>query len=273
MVNDGSTDGSLETADQFARDYPGKILVISHKGKENRGASASRNLGINHATGDFITFLDSDDIFYPITLETEAAAFIANPEADAVCGTIKYWFSWNGERNFTEKDFTVNLGIETEKLYQPPELLIHNLKASGRKPGMGCVIVRSDFARDHEMFVDGFRHVSEDQLFWTKISLYAKIYVLDQCLAKYRQHSFSSSALLSETGKTANDWKQFLDWLEEYMLENKIENPDVLSGLRLCQRENKYRQKYETLLNLYHRMIPYFLRYRIRDLIIWWRNK
>ena len=57
LVNDGSTDHSLTLCHQFeANDSRVKVFD-----KENGGQSTARNVGLNHATGDFITFVDSDD--------------------------------------------------------------------------------------------------------------------------------------------------------------------------------------------------------------------
>lgn len=273
LIDDGSTDSSHAIAEQFIEKHPQKIFMYRHEGGKNRGASSSRNLGIEYASGDFITFLDSDDVFLPETLEIELQAFAANPQADVVCGTLQYWFSWTHQAGKKERDFFVNLGVQTKKLYQPPDLLVHNLRAGGRKPGIGCVILRSEFAKKFKMFGDDFRYVSEDQLFWAKVSLYAKIYIVDACLAKYRQHNLSSSKVLLKSGKAAADWKQFLDWLENYLTENKIDNADVWQGLKSCRRENKYKDRYKFFLNSYRRFLPYHLRYRIRDFIIGWRTR
>ncbi|WP_312185141.1 glycosyltransferase [Sphingobacterium sp.] len=57
-INDGSTDGSLYRLEQWASKDP-RMRVLS---QENRGASAARNVGISQAKGNFIYFMDSDDI-------------------------------------------------------------------------------------------------------------------------------------------------------------------------------------------------------------------
>lgn len=57
LINDGSTDKSLEICESFSKKYS-NIKVFSH---ENRGVSYTRNIGLMNATGAYITFLDSDD--------------------------------------------------------------------------------------------------------------------------------------------------------------------------------------------------------------------
>lgn len=58
MVNDGSTDGSDQLAEIWANSHPNFHLVH----QKNQGLSAARNTGIDHATGEYIVFLDSDDL-------------------------------------------------------------------------------------------------------------------------------------------------------------------------------------------------------------------
>ena len=58
IVDDGSTDNSVEVLDSFRN----KIIVIE---KENFGAASARNLGILAASGEFVAFLDSDDLWEP----------------------------------------------------------------------------------------------------------------------------------------------------------------------------------------------------------------
>lgn len=66
VINDGSTDGSQSIIDEYSLHYA--TLVRSFY-KENGGLSAARNFGINHATGDFIGFVDSDDEVSPTMFE------------------------------------------------------------------------------------------------------------------------------------------------------------------------------------------------------------
>lgn len=273
LIDDGSSDGSPDIAQSFVRKYPNKIFLRAHENGANRGASSSRNLGIKHARGGFITFLDSDDVFLPNTLEVEVAAFDRNAEAEVVCGTLQYWFSWAGRRNKRERDFVVNLGLPAGKIYEPPSLFLHNLRAGGRKPGIGCVILRSEFVRRFAMFEDDFAFVCEDQVFWAKVSLHAKIYVLNDCLARYRQHPHSSVSVLMEGGDLNANWRQFLSWLENYLAENNLESREIRQALKLLREEIGYRARHERLMRLYHRALPYHIRYRIRDLIISWRKR
>lgn len=58
IVNDGSTDNSLSIAEEYKKNYPDLVNVIS---QENKGLGAARNSGIDVATGEYLLFVDSDD--------------------------------------------------------------------------------------------------------------------------------------------------------------------------------------------------------------------
>jgi hypothetical protein len=73
LIDDGSTDGTDElVAREFAREPR-----IKYVRKENGGVSSARNLGLRLATGDYIAFLDSDDVWKPWKLEMQLACLTA----------------------------------------------------------------------------------------------------------------------------------------------------------------------------------------------------
>ena len=65
VVDDGSTDGSAEICDEFAA-MDNRFTVIH---QENKGPSEARNVGLSHCHGEWICFLDSDDVMLPNMIE------------------------------------------------------------------------------------------------------------------------------------------------------------------------------------------------------------
>lgn len=57
LINDGSTDNSLFICDKY-KNRDERVIVLN---KENGGVSSARNLGLKHASGDYVTFIDADD--------------------------------------------------------------------------------------------------------------------------------------------------------------------------------------------------------------------
>ena len=70
VVDDCGTDQSMQIAEQFMKDYDGPILFRILHHEHNRGLSAARNTGIRAAQGEYIYFLDSDDIIKPNCIDT-----------------------------------------------------------------------------------------------------------------------------------------------------------------------------------------------------------
>src|SRR5262249_40041371 len=104
LADDGSTDGSTGIARQYADHYPGKVRYLEHAGHQNRGMSASRNLGIRHAVGEYIAFLDADDVWLPHKLEEQVAILNAHPETGMVYGATQVWHSWTGDPKDIPRD-------------------------------------------------------------------------------------------------------------------------------------------------------------------------
>lgn len=82
VVNDGSTDQSLSLLTSYQR-LDKRVRVVS---QGNLGLTKARNAGMRHSTGDFITFLDSDDEYRPDHLEKRLQYMNDHPDIDFVHG-------------------------------------------------------------------------------------------------------------------------------------------------------------------------------------------
>ena len=86
IVDDGSTDKSLQIAKEYQKKYPEKTRVIS---QENKGQGGARNTGIKNATGKYLLFVDSDDTIKSGMLETLYAE-MEKSNADIVLFGFEY---------------------------------------------------------------------------------------------------------------------------------------------------------------------------------------
>jgi hypothetical protein len=86
IVDDGSTDDSLAHAASLAKQFPGRILVIS---QSNQGPAGARNTGIRVARGKYLGFLDVDDQFAPGFLDAAIDVLERDPRAVAVSCRIE----------------------------------------------------------------------------------------------------------------------------------------------------------------------------------------
>ena len=81
IVNDGSTDGTEEVIEYYINRFPEKIEYIKQK---NKGAAAARNAGIRASSGEFIAFLDADDLWLPNKLTAQISVFDTHPSIGLV---------------------------------------------------------------------------------------------------------------------------------------------------------------------------------------------
>ena len=88
LINDGSTDNSLEILEKYIKIYPKNIKIISQK---NQGVSKARNVGIENSIGEYILFIDSDDFIEP--KQTEKILNVAyEQEVDILIGSFFEYF-------------------------------------------------------------------------------------------------------------------------------------------------------------------------------------
>jgi len=84
IVDDGSTDRSLFVAEGFTSD---NVKIFS---QTNGGASSARNKGLKESKGDFIQFLDADDLLMPNKIETQIKQLANNPDKLSICPVIHF---------------------------------------------------------------------------------------------------------------------------------------------------------------------------------------
>jgi glycosyltransferase involved in cell wall biosynthesis len=89
LVDDGSTDGSVQVLEQWAEQLPGTVRVIA---QANAGQGAARNAGMAAARGEWVTFPDPDDVVDDNYLQTVHDFLEGNPETDMVAVNRWLWF-------------------------------------------------------------------------------------------------------------------------------------------------------------------------------------
>lgn len=220
LVDDGSTDGSTAIARRAAA-ADSRIRYLAHPGHENRGMSASRNLGIAQADGDLVAFLDADDVFLPEKLEHQVAMLEAHPDVGMVYGPRTYWYGWTGTEADRLRDHVSPVRVPVGEVLDPPTLLVRYLRDQARTPATCSVLVRREALRAVGGFEDSFTGMFEDQVLFTKLALHVRAVVTDRPLDRYRQHNASTTSVALRAGtwsrreqNPARD--QFDAWLAAY---------------------------------------------------------
>jgi len=200
VVNDGSTDDSEKEILRFA----GRIVYIS---RENRGVSASRNEGALIAKGEYIAFLDQDDLFMPEKLERMSSFLDSNPGYAMA-------YSLGGRIDATGNPLPIKKMPEySGDIF--PKLYMHCYIA----PSM--VLCRKRFFVDAGMFQERFSSEGEDYDLFLRISSLAPVGIIREDLVKYRVH-------LDNTSKSKEQ-------LAPFRMEEVLEQftPHLLKNYRL----------------------------------------
>ncbi|HKY00723.1 MAG TPA: glycosyltransferase family A protein [Steroidobacteraceae bacterium] len=215
LVDDGSSDASTALARDAAASEPERIRYLEHPGHANRGMSAARNLGLAAARGEFVAFLDGDDVWLPERLERAVALLDAHPEAAMAYGRTQYWSSWSGGRDDT--DWIQPHGFRADRTIAAPELLRMFLAGEAALPCMGSLTARREAVLACGGFVDAFRGMYEDQAFLARFCLDHAVYVSGEHWDRYRQHPDSACATAGRSDQAGRARNAYHAWLADFL--------------------------------------------------------
>ena len=89
LIDDGSTDGSWELLTRLADCSGGMVKKLCHRRHRHLGIAASRNLGLRHSTGAYLSFLDTDDLYEPCRFDSCIKALESQPSLHAVYEPVR----------------------------------------------------------------------------------------------------------------------------------------------------------------------------------------
>lgn len=173
VVDDGSTDGSGEICDSYSQKDP-RIHVIH---QVNGGAASARNAALDCMKGDYVAFVDSDDVAKPRMIESLVDELEKNCADIAVCSYSK-WFTAH-----TEEVLCGQTGIKTAEEY------LESFLKEWRSGLIWNKLFRAELLRAVR-FETG--HLIDDEFFTYQAVLQAKrIAMTDKVLYDYRQRRSS----------------------------------------------------------------------------------
>lgn len=168
VVDDGSTDESAAVAEKFGTG----VRVLR---QDNRGESAARNRGIEAAQGDWIAFLDADDLWHPEKLARQLAAIQADPAVDCVHTNWYFFGRQNGRVDVS--------AVDSAERYRPGRV------AADNPFRISSLLVRRELPlRFPEWTQDG-----EDLIYFLELVRSARIALVPEELIGYRVHGGGQS--------------------------------------------------------------------------------
>lgn len=170
LINDGSTDDTIDVLMRYQNTHPTRVIVIDQK---NSGQVVARNNGIKKASGKYIAFLDSDDTWAENKLELQMPLF---SEKDV---GLVYSGIYNIDENGKLIDEELCDSALVDDIYY--HLLIRN-----RMTG-GTVVVSREALDKVGLFDEAFS-AAENWDLWLRISKHFKARLVNQPLVYYRKH-------------------------------------------------------------------------------------
>lgn len=162
-------DGSKEDVHEFLKKFSSNIFYFY---QENKGASSARNLGIKKATGNFIAFLDSDDIWLPSKLEKQIKFMNS---IGALWSHTNYYY-WNPQSN---KLIDVAIKDEYGDIFEKSFISLKIATPS-------VVISRDIFYNIEKLEFKTDLKIGEDTKMWQDISKFYPIALIKEPLVKVR---------------------------------------------------------------------------------------
>lgn len=170
IVDDCSSDMTDEVVKKFLKDKRIKYL----KNEKNSGAAVSRNKAIRESKGQYVAFLDSDDLWKPTKLE-EQIHFMRNNN---------YFFTYTNYEEIDENDIFLKTTISGPKKI--------NKFSMYRYCWVGCLTVMYDASKVGLIQIEDIKK-NNDYAMWLKIIKKAKCYRLNKTLGVYRRRKGSIS--------------------------------------------------------------------------------
>ncbi|SIQ04727.1 Glycosyltransferase involved in cell wall bisynthesis [Chryseobacterium sp. RU37D] len=257
LVEDKSTDNSLEICKKLAAENP-KIKLFQHPDKGNHGAGATRNLGIEKATGSFITFLDADDYYLPNRFDAEKEIF-NDPKIDGVFGAIGVEYLTEKGRQEYQTKFkdapltTVNYSAEGKEVFTG--LLGLNPKTFGTFFHLNALTIKKSALERSKLRFNKVLRVHQDSDFNIKLSYhcYLKAGIIDKAVAMRGIHDDNRITKIIQYSPQYNQrqylyWKSLYDWARENNLDSESKKRIYLSFKSFDLSQKKGLAKYGNIL-------------------------
>lgn len=192
LIDDGSTDSSAVIIEDAAAHHPARVSVLCHPGRARRGVTATRNLGIRHARGPYVAFLDADDVWLPTKLHDQVELLEAHPSAAMVYGRTALWRNWETSDGERVADQVTDLRIVADRVIEPPQLVPLFLRDEAATCTVNSVMIRKDILDEVGGFEESFPDLYEDFVLWIKVAVRWPVFVSGSVWDRYRHHAGNS---------------------------------------------------------------------------------
>lgn len=200
IVNDGSTDHTQEIIDNYAK-KDSRIKVFHRK---NEGVSMARNFALNQLCGEYVTFIDSDDIYHTDRLKRMLHVFEQHTNCDIVFSRHK---EFTGELNIKE-------AIGTEKVVIRDDNILKKVISDSKNHFMCNIMLKSEIARKERFapirFAEDFCYIRDCAWHCRQMA------VLDEILYFYRRDNANAMTSHLFSDKYVPDYMKLVENIYDF---------------------------------------------------------
>lgn len=216
VVNDGSTDNSQQTIEQYMESSDLKIRLFNQK---NSGVSVARNFAIEHCEGEYITFLDADDAYEKTYLEQLVCAM-----EEYACDAAMCQYQFVNEIELEEKA-SDKTSVKVLSKYEVLELYRHKRVT---KINFVNVIYKKEILKKYEIKFQENLKYGEDSLFFCTYLFYCDREIRYYLMPLYQYRDNPTSAMHKvcyERVQTVEAFKRVADlWKQDENFDKKVGN-------------------------------------------------
>lgn len=215
VVNDGSKDGTLNVLKRWQSKSTLKINIIN---QDNAGVSAARNNGIRNASGDYLLFLDSDDLYHEDYIYLMVSSLMERDYDTVYCRLSR-----------KKSDVTQLVSDFTQKQVQNQQQAMEKLLFEMGNYGFVCYLYKTSILKEQNITFDLNTKFGEDREFnWKYLCHCKQILWLNLPLYYYRINTLSATQKSSSWRKT--DLLQAVKRTEAYLIDNNCSYSDTFNS-------------------------------------------
>ncbi len=185
IVDDGSSDNSVEIIKKFCQ-KDNRIKFFQHENGQNKGLKDTILIGLENATGDWVAFLESDDVFKPDNLSKKIEVIKNYPDVDLIFNSVEFV----GKENLPQ--YKIKEFEKTQKKFSkmifPRDMFFDFMK---KNPIFTFSAVAVKAAALKNIDFDSPCDVFLDWWLWVHLAYKNKFYYINEELTKWRLHSES----------------------------------------------------------------------------------
>lgn len=185
LVDDSSSDNSVEIIEKYCQKDK-RIKFFRHADGQNKGLKETLLLGLKHATGDWIAFLESDDALEPDYLLKKVEIAQKYPQTALIFNDVEYIY------NDKKLEKTIKSLKETHKKLSNqvfPRNMRHDFYVDNMIFTFSCVMIKSDIIKNADFNTPNDARL--DWWLWVNLAYNNDFYYFDKKLTRWRMHSES----------------------------------------------------------------------------------